>query len=71
MEQTTLAPNFCQQIFDIVKSPEFAKNQMDAYSGNKAAIRRTRVQLSQIAKLCKEGREELTSVKNNLDITKE
>jgi hypothetical protein len=70
MEQKTLAPNFCQQINDIVKSNEFAKNEVDAYLGNKAAIRRTRVQLSEIAKLCKQAREELTLVKNNLDVTK-
>lgn len=71
MLQTTLSPTICRQISDIINSPEFGKNQMEAYGGNKAAIRRTRMQLSQIAKLCKQGREELTKVKNNLDMTKD
>lgn len=71
MEQTTLAPNLCQQIENLVTSPEFNKNWVEAYKGNKSAIRRTRMQLTQISKLCKDGREELTNIKNNLDLTKD
>ena len=63
--QTTLTPNKVQQLSEIVTSNDFVKNHLEGYAGNKAAITRTRVQLSAIAKMCKEAREELQKVKKS------
>lgn len=68
--QLSLAPNACEQVFDIVVMQNFDSNMTAAYKGNKAAIRRTRIQLLEIKKLCDSARKELTSVKNNLKFTK-
>ena len=69
--QTILNPTLVEQINEIVNSEKFNTDRIEAYKGNKSAIRRTRVALANIAKLAKAGRHELTGIKNNLPFTKE
>lgn len=69
--QTSLNPTTAQKIDEIINSAKYKADVIDAYKGNKAAIRRTRVALSSIAKLAKAGRQELTDIKKNIPFTKE
>lgn len=74
-EQLSLNPSEVDKLLGVWTSyrgylDEFIVDKAKAYKGNKAAIRRCRVKLLEIEKLCKAARAELTSVRVNLHLTK-
>lgn len=68
--QTSLNPNFVQQLEAAVVNEAFYDDQKKAYAGNKAAGVRTRKRLREIRDLANAAATEILVIGKNLHLTK-